>query len=84
MLGDRGAHNLTARQLTDGTCFIQLTGQANQLYLLQASTNLTSWQTIATNVASGGFIQVVDPASKTNQLRFYRAVVPLPPAPGAK
>ena len=69
---------LTPRRLTDGGLLIELTGQTNQLYLLQASTNLTTWQTIATNVATGGFLQVVDPASTTLPLRFYRAVVPVP------
>ncbi|MCC6271769.1 MAG: hypothetical protein IT190_10860 [Microbacteriaceae bacterium] len=69
---------LEVRQETDGTVFINLSGQTNQLYLLQASTNLTTWQTIATNVAVGGFIQVVDPASTALPARFYRAVVPAP------
>lgn len=63
---------------SDGTVFITLTGQTNQLYLLQASTDLITWQTISTNVAVGGFIQVVDPASDTLPARFYRAVVLVP------
>ena len=72
---------LTPIRLTEGGLLIQMAGQTNQLYLLQASTNLINWQTIATNVAAGGFIQVVDPASQTMPLRFYRAVVPVPLAP---
>jgi hypothetical protein len=69
---------LQARRASDGTVFINLTGQINQLYLLQASTNLSTWQTIATNVAVGGFLQFVDPASTALPARFYRAVVPVP------
>jgi len=65
---------LLARRLTDGTCFIDLTGQTNQQYVLQASANLQTWQSISTNVAVGGVIHIVDPASLTNSVRFYRAL----------
>jgi hypothetical protein len=58
--------------------FIEFLGQTNQLYFLQASTNLSAWQTISTNVATGGFIRVLDPASIGIPARFYRAVVPAP------
>ena len=40
---------------------------------IQASTNLTSWSWIATNVVPGsGIINFTDPA--TEKVRFYRVV----------
>ncbi len=70
--------NLAVNWQTDGTLYLDLTGQTNQLYLVQASTNLQSWVTISTNVLSGGFARVLDPGSTTSPYRFYRAVSPPP------
>lgn len=69
---------LTAHVQTDGMVYLDLTGQANQLYLVQASTNLQNWVTISTNVLTGGFAQVLDSESLAHSARFYRAVSPAP------
>lgn len=68
--------NLKVRKDSAGGLFIDLMGQTNQLYILQASTNLTTWQPISTNLATDGLIRIVDPVGFTNQMRYYRAVVP--------
>lgn len=70
--------HLTAVRQAGGSVFINLTGQTNQLYWLQASTNLQNWVTISTNVLTSGYANVSDPASATSAARFYRAVSPAP------
>ena len=69
---------LKARRQSDGTLFIDLTGQQNQTYVLQASADLKVWQNISTNLVAGGTIHIADPASLTNPVRFYRAVATVP------
>lgn len=69
---------LTAHLQTDGLVYLDLLGQTNQLYLVQASTNLQDWVSISTNVLTGGFAQVLDPESLAHTSRFYRAVSPAP------
>ena len=64
---------LQIRTTTDGTKFVDLTGQPNQTYVFQASSDAVNWQPFATNVAVGGFIRVVDPYSTTPGRSFYRA-----------
>ena len=70
------AANLKVRKDSAGGLFIDLTGQTNQLYILQASTNLSTWLPISTNLATDGLIRIIDPVGFTNHKRFYRAVVP--------
>ena len=70
--------HLTAHRQTDGTTYLDLTGQTNQLYWVQFSTNLVTWQTFSTNVLVTGFAHVPDPASLSSPVRFYRAVSPAP------
>ncbi len=72
-LNGSSAASLQLQRQSDGTFLLNLTGQTNQQYILQSSTNLTSWQNLTTNIAVGGFLRFPDPAV-TNQLRFYRAV----------
>lgn len=69
---------LTIQRQTDGLFYIEIQGQPNQFYLLQTSEDAQSWETIASQVLPGGFTRILDPASGTNQVRFYRAVSPLP------
>ena len=45
---------------SDGRFVIQISGQANEHYVLQASTNLVDWQDISTNTAVGGSIQLTN------------------------
>ncbi len=72
------AAHLQMQRATDGSFFVDLTGQANQQYILQISTNLVNWQSVSTNIASGGFLRLPDPTGATNRIQFYRAVVQLP------
>lgn len=66
--------DLTLRQLSDGSYFVELEGQANQQYVMQSSTNLASWQNLSTNIATSGHIYVPLPAS-SRPVQYYRAVV---------
>ena len=67
---------LQMQRQSDGGFFIDLAGQTNQQYIIQASTDLFNWRNISTNAAAGGFIHILIPANETNQTQFYRAVVP--------
>src|SRR4030095_13842106 len=52
-----------------------LTGHANTLYVIQSSTNLTSWTPILTNSTSGaGILKFVDSGVLGYTQRYYRAV----------
>ena len=67
---------LSLSRQTDGNYLISLTGQANQTYQVQMSTNLVNWQIIATGIAYDGFLQVLDSTSANQPGRYYRAVSP--------
>jgi len=69
---------LTALRQSDGLVYLQLLGQTNQFYQVQASADLVNWETIATTVTTAGYAYILDPASGTNPLQFYRAVSPAP------
>jgi hypothetical protein len=58
-----------------GAYAIEVTGQTNQQYVLETSTNFSNWLPFSTNMAIGGVIHVVDPAFGTRPATFYRAVV---------
>lgn len=53
---------------------LQLTGQTNQLYAIEASTNLQpgSWVPLATNPATGGQFVFPDNQSSNFPVRYYR------------
>jgi hypothetical protein len=59
-----------------GGLTLQLQGQPNQLYVIQATTDFTSWQSVSTNFTTDGVIRFVDPSPAANPFRFYRAIVP--------
>jgi hypothetical protein len=69
---------LTARRQTDGQVFLDVMGQTNQFYIIQVSTNLVNWETLTTIVTVNGSAHVLDPASATSSVRFYRAATPVP------
>lgn len=52
----------------------QLVGLHSTTYLIQASTNLTDWITIATNFTDSGILSYLDARSTNHPSRFYRAV----------
>lgn len=63
-----------------GAFTLTLTGQPGQLYVILASTNLTTWTPVSTNAASiGGVLQFTDTNSVNFRQRYYRAnLVPNP------
>jgi hypothetical protein len=67
------AANLQIQRQTDGTFYIELFGQTNQQYIFQVSSNLFTWRDFSTNIATSGFLRILDPASTTNGIQFYRA-----------
>jgi hypothetical protein len=63
-------------QGTDGSLTINLTGQINQQYVIQTSTDLIHWQNLSTSAAENGIVRI-DPGPLSSQpYLFYRAVVP--------
>ncbi len=68
---------LRLRRMTDGSFVVDLTGQANQTYIIETSPDLAGWLPLSTNILFGGAASVPDPASVTNAPRYYRAYVPL-------
>jgi hypothetical protein len=68
---------LDALGYLDGNSFhFALSGSSNQLYLVQASTNLIQWMPLLDVVASNSAVQLEDPYLTNWALRFYRAIVP--------
>jgi large repetitive protein len=55
---------------------VQLRGQANNVYRIQASTDLIHWITVAIHQASGdGIVNFTDPQAGNFNQRFYRALM---------
>ncbi len=54
----------------------QLNGQPGFNYIVQASTNLVDWATIAVLVNTNGTVSFVDSDSANYNQRFYRVVTP--------
>ena len=62
-----GAPGFTSNQFGFG-----LSGPAESSFVVEASTNLQTWQPLSTNIFGVGLFQFVDPGSITNPIRFYR------------
>ncbi len=63
------------RRLAGGGFSFQLAGVPQATYLIQASTNLTTWVPVATNVLpASGVLQITDPQAAAYSMRYYRAV----------
>jgi len=58
----------------NGLFQLRLSGQSFTNYVLQASTNLTNWLSLATNSAPNGLWEFVDTESSNLGRRFYRAM----------
>jgi hypothetical protein len=58
--------------LTDGLFVLTISGIAGQTYTIEASTNLSAWTPILTNVAPANVFNVTDFTSTNVLLRFYR------------
>ncbi len=63
------------RQVSGGLQF-RIEGQTNQVYFVQASSDLANWVTVSTNYAPYGLIQFSEPQSLTNASRYYRVRLP--------
>ncbi|HUD45628.1 MAG TPA: hypothetical protein VMR33_02305 [Candidatus Baltobacteraceae bacterium] len=50
-----------------------LTGRAGKSHVVEASSDLKSWQPVGTNFCSSGKFTYTDPLPATNKTRFYRA-----------
>jgi hypothetical protein len=61
---------------TNGTLQLQLSGLAGRSYILQASTNLSNWVSIGTNIPVVTPFYTSDPAAINYLQRFYRLLSP--------
>ncbi len=61
---------------TNGSFKLRVEGLPGVAYLVQASTNLTSWSALATNI--GAPFDFLDAASSQFQQRFYRTLIGVP------
>lgn len=61
---------------SDGPLQFTLTGAPNQIYIVQASTNLINWVPVFTNTTPvNGLFQFTDPTATSYPSRFYRTVL---------
>lgn len=60
----------------NGGLQLRVEGQTNQMYVIQASSDLANWVPVSTNFAPYGLIQFSEPQSFTNASRYYRVIVP--------
>jgi chitinase len=63
---------LSAPLRTNGSFQFTVAGIAGQTYVFQASSNMTSWSPLTTNVAPANSFIFTDPASTNLQNRLYR------------
>ena len=62
--------------VSGGGVQFRIEGQTNQVYHVQASSDLANWLTISTNYAAYGLFQFTDPQATTNASRYYRVILP--------
>jgi hypothetical protein len=60
--------------LPDGKVEFFLSSQADQLYLIQATTNFLNWVNLTNITAFGDFMDLMDPDAASYPYRFYRSV----------
>ena len=61
---------------SDGHFQLTVTGQPNTMYVVQASTNLTSWVPLSTNTSTTGTFTFIDTTTPAPEQRFYRTLRP--------
>ncbi len=59
-----------------GSFNVEVTGTSGQLFYIQVSTDLISWQTLSTNQWTGSPVPFTDPAAPAGTARFYRVFGP--------
>jgi hypothetical protein len=59
-----------------GILQLQVLGQPNASYVIQGSTNLSTWTPLLTNQMVGASLQWVDPEASRFRYRFYRVLSP--------
>jgi len=80
--GVRQVSNAAAATLSTGAFLrtngfqINLVGSLGVSYILQASTNLSTWISLQTNINNSGTLEFLDPQATNFNYRFYRAVAP--------
>ena len=67
---------LEVERATADAVQLTLMGQTNQTYILQSSSDLTAWTSIATNVAARGTIRWNELRRSPGSNTFFRAIVP--------
>jgi len=58
---------------SDGQFLLRVQGQSGARFAIDATTNLTQWTALKTNVVTDGFFDYVDSAAPAFTRRFYRA-----------
>jgi hypothetical protein len=76
LAGNPNVRMLVAPSLADDGQFqVNLTGAVGRDFVIQVSTNLTTWIAIATNmIPVSGILPITDPAATNYSRRFYRAM----------
>ena len=65
---------LEIRMTSAGFAELTLHGETNQTYDIQASEDAVQWTTINTEPLTGPTATIIDAVSKTESMRFYRAL----------
>jgi hypothetical protein len=64
-----------AEKLSPNSFSISITNRPNKLFVIQTSSNLTSWVSVFTNAASVPVVRYVEPNILSSPRRFYRVEV---------
>ena len=79
VLGGVGQPSLTFTRLgldADGSRVLEAAALPMTRYLIQMSTNLSDWRTLAFATAESSSLQVTDQSTNAGPQRFYRAITP--------
>ena len=68
--------HLGIQRLGSGAFELTISGQPNQIYVIQACSELNGWKSVSTNVARSGVIHWMGSPEPEAPVSFFRAVVP--------
>jgi len=68
------AARLSVEMAAGGVAQIGLSGKAGYTYVMQSSSDLSTWTGLSTNVAYSGVVLIPDPQSTNHPYLYYRAV----------